>query len=756
MKFILIKLCLITFSFLFPLLVFSQKDVKKYKEEANAMRKDVWEWNKPEFAVRNIPAEYSNASKVVIARHIEINADSKKKAKLTMGGLGMYRQLMLTEIAREAVKINDKAALSDYSEIEFTQIEKRSGFFIDQTTMVYIGVRVIKGDGKVVEINADDIVLTKDEKRQKEAKLAIPDLQVGDIVDYFLAKQKNMEQLTTNTISSYAFSLYDDVPVLHYSIHCEFGKKYAIEYRLYNGAPDFKNTTTDQDDNVLDLVKKNIPAYAESNLWTSPYRQLPMIRMNVMVGYKGMFAGRLNAREPGKIYKDQNTAEFVEDLKNGIVEQRRYILKNVGTQYNMSFVVWDRFKDLKKNNKNRPLDSIMAEAYYLHRFSSFLDPYNFSKIETYIDLPKSGVEENANIYRYGGLLKEIDVDNQLVSITSRSGPEFKDIMGVGDINYMISAQGAKPIFFGVTDIFSPAFYVPYYFENTDKVITLDTKGPKNLNPKSFDQAFTKIPASNADQNLHIEKLDVAISPDAGNVQVNRRTLLKGHYKSNVQKQLILYEDYYETERKNLGLKKSMIEELQSEKRWKKFGEELKIAFDQARSKHKDAFVAEAKEWFEQEVIDMADHKVEELGIRHTNPDFIYSSKFKMGGLVKKAGNNLILEVGKLQGSPLKINSDQRKRTLDVYMPFARSIQFDINIEIPDGYTVEGVDALNKKVENGTGSFIAEATTTGKMIIIKAKKSYTHAFEPAANWEKLLAVIDAANDWGNSKILLKKK
>ena len=90
------------------------------------------------------------------------------------------------------------------------------------------------------------------------------------------------------------------------------------------------------------------------------------------------------------------------------------------------------------------------------------------------------------------------------------------------------------------------------------------------------------------------------------------------------------------------------------------------------------------------------------------------------------------------------------------MPFARSIQWQIRLQIPDGYTAEGISELNRKVENETGYFITEATSDGKTVTINVKKSYNHAFEPAGNWEKMLAFIDAANEWNNAKILLKKK
>src|SRR4029078_11685442 len=101
----------------------------KYREKAEAIRQEVWGWNKPEFKQRTIPSEYANASKVIIARHLDINADTKSR-----GFAFGYRELMLTEILREQVKLNDPSAISEYSEISYTQLERKSGALMDKTT----------------------------------------------------------------------------------------------------------------------------------------------------------------------------------------------------------------------------------------------------------------------------------------------------------------------------------------------------------------------------------------------------------------------------------------------------------------------------------------------------------------------------------------------------------------------------------------------------------------------------------------------
>ena len=52
--------------------------------------------------------------------------------------------------------------------------------------------------------------------------------------------------------------------------------------------------------------------------------------------------------------------------------------------------------------------------------------------------------------------------------------------------------------------------------------------------------------------------------------------------------------------------------------------------------------------------------------------------------------------------------------------------------------------------------MVEAASDGKAVTIKIRKSYNHVFEPVGNWDKLLAFIDAANEWYNTKLLIKKK
>lgn len=760
MRFFAIKITGAVLLFFAGASVFAQsKADAKYRAESDEIRKQVWAWDKPEFKKKDIPAEYANASKIIIAHHTELTADSKSKLTYTgLLGFGSKKETSIIETVREMIKLNDKSAVDDYSELSFTRLEKRSGFYTRSKATTFVGVRVIKPNGQVREINADDIVLTKDESNEKKAKLAIPDLQPGDIIDYFMAT----DQLLTNDFSAktYTVTLFDDAPVLHYSFHGQLGKKFAIDYRSYNGAPDLRVSKNDDRDIVIDVEKKNMAPF-ETSLWVAPALQLPLIRMNISLGYKGPGSRFLGTSKPGEVNKNKETDEVVELKANSFATQfySSYFMKAGRAQF--EDVVSDAKKIAKQsglNYKEMSDEERAALLYYTLRFTKLM---NFD-----IDELKRSV--NSGSYTFNGLafilnctFKAADLDPAIVVSSPRTGYRMKEVMDLDDLVTSTYLQGTNKIF-SIETIFDFPFYVP---ESMDGIQNSNLIKLKNRTAVMSAAAITKmaevgpgirIPESDASKNSHIDQLILSVTPGQDNLSVQRKSIIKGHYKSNLQRQLILYEDYYEAERKAMGEEMGLIEKLDDDRKSRKYVEEVKSAFEEARKKQKDAFKDEAKNWFEQEVTDVKDYKIENMGVRHTSPDFIYSSSFNMEGMVKKAGNNLIVEIGKIQGQPLTIKPEQRKRDLDIYMSFPRSIEYHVKLKIPDGYTAEGVEALNKKVSNETGFFIAETTITDQTVNIRVKKHYLHAYEPAANWNKLTEFIDAASEWSNAKLLLKKK
>lgn len=739
----------------------SKADAKaeaKYRKESDELRKQVWAWDRPEFSKKDIPAEYANASKITIAHHTELTADSKSKIAFYGLGFGTNKETSLTEIVREMVKLNDKTAVDDYSELGFTRLDKRSGFLVKSKATTFVGIRVIKPNGQIKEVNADDIVLTKDESNEKKAKVAIPDLQPGDIIDYFIA----IDQVLTNDFSAknYSIALFDDAPVLHYSFHGQLGKKFAIDYRSYNGAPDLNVSKNDDKDIIIDVVKKNMAPF-ETSLWVAPALQLPFIRMNITLGYRGPGSKYLGSSKPGEVNKNKETDEIVEMQANSFAGQfyNSYFMKANRAQFDE--MVSDAKKMAKKaglNYKDMSDEEKAAFLYYTVRFTKLLN-FDIDELQRSI---------NSGDYTFNGLafilnctFKAADLEPAILVSTPRTGFRMKEVMDLDDLVSTTYLMGTNKIF-SIESIYDHPFKVPESMEGIKQSNTIKLKNRGMVTSLNAVNKMAEVgpgfqlPLSDAEKNAHIDQLKISLTPGPDNLAVQRKSTVKGNYKISLQRKLILYEDYYESERKALGQEMGLIETLEDGKKSRKYVEEVKNAFAEARKKQKDAFAEEAKEWLEQEVTDLKDHKIESLGVRHTAPDLVYSSSFNLAGMVKKAGNNMIVEIGKIQGEPLTIKTEQRKRDLDIYMSYPRSIEYHIEFKIPDGYTAEGIETLNKKVVNSTGFFTAEATVNGQNINIKVKKHYLNAYEPSSNWGKMIEFIDASSEWTNAKFLLKKK
>ena len=746
MRFLIITVAVI-FSATFTKVYAQSKDAEKYGKESEDMRKQVWAWDKPEFKQRDIPEQYKNASKVIIAHHTELTADSKSKFQFYVITFGVKKELKLTEVVREMVKLNDKSAVSEFSELSFTQFQKSSGFFYDAKTTIYVGARVIKPNGTIKEINADDIVLTKDEAKEKKAKLAIPDLAPADIIDYFVASVYSVN----NDFSSKAYNviLFDEAPVLSLSFHGQLGKKFTVEYRSYNGAPDLQVGKNDDEDIIIDVTKKDIPPF-ETSLFVAPGMQLPFIRMNISLGYRGSAT-----KKPGEINKLTVSDQAVDAKTASLsgIYYNNYWMKAARRQYyDIVDAAEKKAKQLNLKFKDMSKEDKAALLFYTFRYTSLLN-FDISLLSQKINI--GGYRFNNNGLNLYCILKAADIDDASMILSAyREGIRMHEAMDADDINVVSYLSSSNKVL-NLESVYDMPFVIPQQIEGLTETKSLSFTN-KAMSVHNEFGTGPVIPVSAAGKNAHIENLKLSLSNDKNGLTVHRSTTLKGLYKSDEQAQLILYEDFYEEERKAFNDEKPLIQSLEDDRKGKKIVDEVKNAFAEARKKQKDAFKSEANGWFNQEIIDIKDYKTDTLGVRHTAPNFVYSSTFNLNEMIKKAGNNYIVEIGKIEGDPLIIKPEQRKRDIDIYANFARSIEYNIEFEIPDGYSAEGIAALNKNVTNSTGFFSAEATATDKLVTIKIKKHYLHNFEPASNWDKIIAFTDAAGDWVNSKLLLKKK
>ncbi|MBX3242015.1 MAG: DUF3857 domain-containing protein [Chitinophagaceae bacterium] len=726
--------------------VFSQND-SDYKVRAQKVREEIWNWDIPAFKNRDIPDSLSGEPAVILARHQEIKAVSKNKFKFLVITAAKYKEIYLTNTYREMVKINDKATLDEYSELSYQKYKRLFRFFSRKLAgrVTIIGVRIFKPDGSMKELDISEEVLTTDTRNEQQNKIAISGLEVGDILDYFVSQHD--EEEVGSRVEPYVFIMGDDKPVLHYSVHCEIGSTCAVEYRAMNGAPGFKVRKDAEGDNILDVEMKNL-AKAPVDLWMSPLRQLPILRMNIRVG-----GSRRIRKKEGEVYKNPDYQSVIEEVKVDMKDDFTF------NQMQMASRAYANEMNamIKRARKNDMVtkDSLPYYVYYAFRYWVFYKVSPKDKIVVGAERNFQAADSKRFLLMLSLILQKLNIDNEIILATSVYGPDSKQVILTGDFDYIIKTTEGKPIYMSAEGVFTHCNYIPAANEGQQSpVLTPNAVNANNL--KLRDEALQRLPATTFSKNVQIEKLRIKLSENMEDLQVNRETILKGHLRTGEQKRLLLFEDYYESERKALAIKESFMEEFADSRKNKALADEYTAAFAKARKEQKDHFINEVTSQFSSKPKELKEYEITNMALRHDKPDLTYHTSFVIENWIKRGGNNYIIDIGKLIGEQLELKPEQLKRNVDIYMPFARSFEFIISLEIPEGYTVEGVEKLIGNVSNETGKFITEARVEGNTLGLKVTKVYSHAFEKAAKWDQLTAIINAAGEFYSSKILLRKK
>ena len=734
----------------------AQNSKEDYKKRSEEVRNEVWNWDIKAFKATKVPDSAKKFSYVVIARHNEVEASARNKVHYYGISMAVSKEKTIVRTFRERVKIQDKAALENYSSINYTAYEGKKSSYEKSDVISFVGVRIIKPDGSMKEVDADETVFTVDEKKNREAKLAIPGLEIGDILDYYIQLYKRANDVASARTLPLAYVLADEVPVLHYSLHGIVSKKFALEHISVNGAPKLKVLDL-EDDWEFSASVADVNAHP-TGLWFSSYRQLPIIRLHLIPGIGGLMKNtvtRTPRQKPGnlndKVDREELYKEIAADVTNMATQKAMGAFTMLYTNVN------GLLRSYQKKNGKIPDDSLAAHVFYAMRYVLFYDDEDKKEIRP-VDPSANArsINENYCLLVYSELLKMFGLQPEVYAFTSKYGPREEDIFLASDLTVMIKPYRSSDQLYSMETLFTNAGAVPYHYENQEAP-GLSTKIVwKNYQKQAMGTGKVTVPFEKAINNHHLEHLQLSFpDSDLSQVNVKRNTVLTGHFRAPMQQQLLLYEDFCNEERAAFGLEKNFVEELEANRKTKALAEEYRLAMKKARAGMKEVFTQEINDQFGVKPIAVTQWKVKQSGIRHTQPAFIYDTEFKLDNITKRAGENYLIDLGALVGGQLDIKDEQRNRKDDVYMPYARSFMHVVEIEIPKGYTVEGLENIQTTVNNATGWFSAKGNIEGNKLILKIEKGYRKSFLKAEEWSALLEMMDKAVTFKDQKLLLKK-
>jgi len=700
---------------------------REYQEDAEEIKKEIWNGKDAAFNATTVPDKYNNESAVIIAMKFSMGAEHSRK------------QEHLSTTMHERIKIQDKSALEEYSEFNIQKL-KQNSWSRGYKLVSYMGIRIIKPNGQQRDIDMKEAVNVKDEARDKEQKIAISDLQVGDIIDYYMRiyKDKSTFYAAPEPLD---FSIGERYPILDFSLDIRISKKMGISWRYLNANDsELKRTKDDDDNNVFTINKKDIPKVTDER-WLYEKRTLPTLRIAYM--------------------RDDNN-----DVVNGIDEEDikeylTYKIISVGDNYSLNYGIMKKeFPKventcLKDEDLKTLTDAQRTELiYYYVRYVTLFREYTSSNIEVgqsrKFYTPKSHYV--ANVMRF--MLKEYDIPCVLAAAVPRSEGTLKDAVSFNDLEYFIIAYPAdsKPIYCYMGNMFSYPGELPPSLEGQE-AYTVAVTGSKREKEASFKKIT--LPVSKKEDNVSAETLDVVFNPaNLQQVNIARTISAKGQYRYQYM-DMLLYEDMLKQERKRVHTPTLLDADLNAQgPLYKRYGEYTE-AFHKARKDMLETVTTNITNDYSIKPTDSVTYEIIEEGLQHRYPPFAMKQQFSIDGLVKKAGNNYIVDFGKLITGQIELTTEQRTRSYDINMPYARTVAYQVTVNIPEGYKVEGVENLNKSVINDAGSFVSTTKQEGNTLVVTVRKCYNHAYEPAASWPLMIAFLDAGADFNKQKVLLKK-
>ena len=725
---------------------YAQKE-PTYAQKADEIKAKVWGDAVPEFAVKDIPTDMRKESAVIIASSLNVDQTSNGKIKMSLFMPMSGTKTSKVSVFHERVKINDKAALQAFSSLEYQKTLNNSTGLLYMKNVdkkdTYIGAKIIKPDGTEVIVNTDEEVLTKNDTKDKQGKLAIPNLQVGDILDYYVGKVEVKDQFNASVSygmaeamdNDYVWVLAGEYPTLSYNINLHYNSKINVSYISANNAPDLKFTTADNGDKIYSLQIKNMPKY-DSNLWTSAYRQYPYIQLT----------SSYNNKFPGFAKYDKNESRLDNTIKSCIAAFD--IPKQM--VYTEPEEMLKRYYKSGKALRNAPLDSSMEVLYNAFKYKTFCE-YGTGSMDMSVNRNSQKLSSGPCVVQMTHLLHDLEIDYDVLLVSPRTTSTLSNVFDMSDVKAMIRINsGTQPLYMCFDDMFTQFNEIPASYQGEEAICL----SPRKHAVDKFDESKTTVPVIGSDKNYINSTITMSLLPDnMQKAKITRTVTESGFLRHDDQQGLVLMEDYdhYFTETLHGDI---LTKRMAGYQNGKKLAVEYTHAFEKAREDIADNFKDELKSEFSEEPLEFT-YKIQNIGLADPNSLFSYTGTFVMNNFVKTAGSNYILEVGKLIGPCTQLEDKQRQRTIDVYMSGARSFAYDLSINIPKGYRLKGVEELNKQIKNETGSLTVTAAVKGDVLNVKINRVYLHNYEKAAQWPKLVETIDAMADVSKQKVLLEK-
>ncbi len=698
-----------------------------------ALRKKFWDTNDEKKNSVIIPEKWNNESAVIlfIEEYFEFTNNGKK----------MYNPSFL----HKRIKLLDKAAVESFSEFEYEKDKKvGAGFFNFYKEHSTIGIKIIKEDGTETILDIDSETITHDE----ENKIAIPGLEIGDILDVFIYEDDYLRSFSgSHSYEPIERVLSSNYPIVFSRLAVEVENDYFLNMESYNGAPEIKEEETDKrvtrrySLETSDIEKSDFPR------WFYPLKELPALKFQVTFALKRtnelrskVFMADKDAERKASVSKDEimeyYSSQFDADNKRDVRQVLDYLEDNNITDKREQMVKGLYY--IRHMSYNRFIELLVARD---NGISTYPEP---------CDMDYVILNENRFVNYMAGLAKQLKIDYDIIVATPEFNGPIEDLLLRSNVSYGLRFNFDDPLYFFNLSPHVQADYFPMYLEGT-KVYKLSVVKDRKIEAVELDY----LPTTTSEENTSKESLKVQLSNDFKTFTIDRNLQFSGHFKTEEIDSRIFFGDYLDEEFKHFNTKHFY----NCKKKQKKYFADVENKMNAVMKTYKDNVEEKLSERVGSSydvTVDDYTYSVVSTSRYDNNPLEINDHYTIKDEFVKKAGPNYIVEVGSFIGGQIQIKEDEIERSHNVYLNHAKTFIYEVEINIPEGYEVVGLDKLNKNLSNSTGSFVSVAKIENGTLKFHTKKVYAKRNYTKAEWPEMLPWLKEAYDFSQEKVMFKKK
>jgi hypothetical protein len=724
-----------------------------------------------EFEVTAIPEKWKNESAVIVGQKTEYLFSR------LVSGRKYLPVVRIKEYIHKRIKLQDKNALEKFSTFYYVTMGKDGK----------AEYKVIKASGKQVDIDMRSAI--EEEKDIpaiykpiyyklgiKFLKIAIPDLEVGDIIDYNVRSTIDWDMRTEGiAFTPFIFSLSNNYPTMYQQYRFTLVDGMKVRFKAFNGAPNLKMDAKASvfDDNlsyVAYYLQDKDREKTNEERWNYELRNTPSIKFRVIM----LSDNDPESKSMGMAYVDRSFLDL-EDMYKRFAGAAFYktTTGNTLVAYTTEYVAKKRTDGVIKTE-----DDIIRETYYCLR-KVFLEMYYRGPVHSELEKSMTGKKLYKKVLeqekKNEAKKEEREDEIRMNSVVFASA--FRSALAVQGINaemfvYMPRKLGAwrDALFLEELDFVMKikTKKKSYYFESFNNFDAFAAPYEHLEGVEGYSIGYTTMnqyyrtpgPVTTINDNIDRQEYSVSFPESMDVIKVERTSSFAGYDKEGRIGKANLDREYL-----NIDFQKYFVEPQKDKGKKKKEDEVMDITSNNSKYDDPDKADRQKKrlELFETDVkgeFDVEKYENFELvkdGRFGDTAMLQYKENFVLKKLLSKAGRNYVFEVGKLIGGQIKLEQQElATRQSDIWLPYARTIENNITVNVPAGYTVDGLQDLKFNVDNESGTFISDSKLENDKLIIITKKLYKKNFDKKELWPNYVAFLEAAYKFSQAKIVLRKK